>query len=63
VVINPQGTIIYDGAIDDHPTSDSGDIPQSKNYVDLALREATSGKPVSTPTSRPYGCSVKYAGH
>jgi peroxiredoxin len=61
VVINPQGTIIYDGAIDDHPTSDSGDIPQSKNYLELALSEATAGKPVGIPASRPYGCSVKYA--
>jgi peroxiredoxin len=61
VVINPQGTIIYDGAIDDHPTSDSSDIPQSKNYLELALSEATTGKPVGIPASRPYGCSVKYA--
>ena len=61
VVINPQGTIVYDGAIDDHPTSDPSDIPQSKNYVELALNEATAGKPVGIPASRPYGCSVKYA--
>ena len=61
VVINPQGTIVYAGAIDDHSTSDSSDIPKSKNYVDLALSEATGGKPVGIPTSRPYGCSVKYA--
>jgi peroxiredoxin len=61
VVINPQGTIIYDGAIDDHPTSDSSDIPQSKNYLDLALSEATTGKTIGIPASRPYGCSVKYA--
>jgi peroxiredoxin len=60
VVINPQGTIVYDGAIDDHPTTDSSDIPQSKNYVELALSEATAGKSVGIPASRPYGCSVKY---
>jgi hypothetical protein len=61
VVIDPQGTIVYNGAIDDHSTSDSSDIPKSKNYVELALSEATAGKPVGVPTSRPYGCSVKYA--
>jgi peroxiredoxin len=61
VIINPQATVVYDGAIDDHPTSDSSDIPQSKNYVELALSEATAGKPVGISTSRPYGCSVKYA--
>ena len=62
VVIDPQGTVIYDGAIDDHPTTETSDIPQSKNYLDLALKQATAGKQVEVATSRPYGCSVKYAG-
>ena len=59
-IINPQGTLIYNGAIDDHASTDAADIPNSKNYVSLALSEALGGKPVSEPTSRPYGCSVKY---
>jgi peroxiredoxin len=61
IVINPQGTVIYDGAIDDHPTPDAEDIPDSKNYVSEALAEAMAGKPVATAVTRPYGCSVKYA--
>lgn len=61
VVISPAGNIIYDGAIDDHPTPDQNDIAGSKNFVEMALQEATSGKPVETATTRPYGCSVKYA--
>jgi peroxiredoxin len=60
-VINPKGVLIYDGAIDDRPTTDASDIPKAKNYVAQALEEAMAGKPVSVPTSRPYGCSVKYA--
>jgi AhpC/TSA family len=60
-IISPQGTLIYDGAIDDRPTTDLADVNGAKNYVTAALVEATSGKPVNTPTSRPYGCSVKYA--
>jgi peroxiredoxin len=60
-VINPQGILIYNGAIDDHPTSDASDIPHSQNYLSLALEEALAGKPVAVATSRPYGCSVKYA--
>jgi len=60
-VINPDGVLIYDGAIDDKPTPDPADIATSRNYVSLALTEAMAGKPVDTPTSRPYGCSVKYA--
>jgi peroxiredoxin len=62
IIINPQGVVIYDGAIDDHPTSDASDIPASKNFVSMALGDAMAGKPVSVATSRPYGCSVKYAG-
>jgi len=60
-IINPQGTLIYSGAIDDTPTTDVADVSKAKNYVSAALDEATAGKPVAVPTSRPYGCSVKYA--
>lgn len=59
-IINPQGTLIYNGAIDDRPTTDMSDINGAKNYVTAALDEAISGKPVAIATSRPYGCSVKY---
>jgi peroxiredoxin len=61
VVINPQGVVIYDGAIDDKPTTDLEDVPTATNYVNLALEQALSGKQVVTPTTRPYGCSVKYS--
>ena len=61
-VIDPSGKLIYDGAIDDHPTTDPGDIKSSKNYVSEALTEAMTGKPVAVSSTRPYGCSVKYAG-
>jgi len=60
-VINPNGILVYDGAIDDRPTTDPADIPGAKNYLSQALTEAMAGKPVSIPTSTPYGCSVKYA--
>jgi len=61
VVINPQGVVIYDGAIDDKPTTDLEDVPGATNYVSLALEQAMAGKQVATTTTRPYGCSVKYA--
>lgn len=60
-IINPQGMLIYSGAIDDRATTDASDITGAKNYVELALQDATAGKPVTNPTTRPYGCSVKYA--
>jgi peroxiredoxin len=59
-IIDPSGTLIYNGAIDDHATSDPADIASSKTYVSLALSEAMAGKPISEGATRPYGCSVKY---
>lgn len=60
-VIDPAGKLVYEGAIDDHATTEAGDIPASKNYVTAALTAATAGQPVATAYTRPYGCSVKYA--
>jgi hypothetical protein len=59
-IINLQGQLIYDGAIDDRPTTDLSDAMGATNYVSVALQEAMAGKAVSTPATRPYGCSVKY---
>lgn len=61
IVIDPNGKLIYDGAIDDRPTPDPGDIKGANNYVTDALTAAMSGKPVNPAYTRPYGCSVKYA--
>ena len=60
-VIDPQGKIVYAGAIDDKPTTDEDDVKGAKNYVNDALSAAMGGKPVQTANTRPYGCSVKYA--
>jgi hypothetical protein len=60
-IITPEGTLAYAGAIDDKPTARTGDLKDATNYVDNALSELKSGKPVSTPTSRAYGCVVKYS--
>jgi peroxiredoxin len=59
-VINPQGTLIYQGAIDDIPSVDIADVAKAKNYVKAALDEAMNGKPVTVATTKSYGCSVKY---
>ena len=59
-VINSAGTLVYNGGIDDKPSQDPADIASARNHVLAALGELKAGKPVSVPTSRPYGCSVKY---
>ena len=60
VIINPEGKIIYRGAIDSKATPNPSDIPSSTNYVKAALDQSLSGKSVATPETKPYGCSVKY---
>ena len=60
-VISPEGVLVYDGAIDDKATPDPNDIASAHNYVAAALEEAMAGKTVTTSSTRPYGCSVKYA--
>jgi AhpC/TSA family protein len=59
-VIDPEGKLIYAGAIDDKATTNTGDVKGAKNYVSAALTEAMAGQPVQVASTRPYGCSVKY---
>ncbi|MGA3333432.1 MAG: redoxin domain-containing protein [Terracidiphilus sp.] len=60
-VIDPEGKLIYEGAIDNRPTTDVSGIEGADNYLSDALTEAMAGKPVEHSYTRPYGCSVKYA--
>jgi len=60
VVIDQQGLIAYQGAVDDRPAS-SGDPRTARNYVRQAIEALISGKPVPVAETKPYGCGVKYA--
>jgi len=60
VVVDPSGRLIYNGAIDDRRSANPADAKVANNYVRAALTEAMAGKPVTTPSTTPYGCSVKY---
>jgi len=59
-VIDPKGTLVYVGAIDDKRSTNPADVKTAKNYVRVALGESMAGKAVSTASTSPYGCSVKY---
>jgi peroxiredoxin len=59
-VIDPAGKLAYAGAIDDKRSTNPDDVKTSKNYVSAALDEMKAGKPVSTASTAPYGCSVHY---
>jgi peroxiredoxin len=60
-VINPEGVLVYAGAIDDKPSPDPNDIPKASNYVAACLDESMAGKAVATSATAAYGCGVKYA--
>jgi hypothetical protein len=59
-VINPEGTLIYMGAIDDNRGTSSSAIAGARNHVVEAVREAMAGQPVSVASTQPYGCAVRY---
>ncbi len=60
IVIDREGIVVYNGAIDDRPTTDVADVAGATNYVSAALADAMAGRPVATPSTQPYGCNVKY---
>ncbi len=59
-IINPSGSIVYEGAIDNAPLGKTPEGEELINYVDKALGEITAGEMVSTKETKPYGCTVKY---
>jgi peroxiredoxin len=59
-VINPEGKIVYEGAIDSKASANPADIAGATNYVKVALDESLASKTVSNATTKPYGCAVKY---
>ena len=59
-IIDADQTLVYQGAIDDNPSSNPKTVETAKNYVRQALAEMKSGEAVSEDTTKAYGCSVKY---
>jgi peroxiredoxin len=59
-IVNPQGMLVYAGAIDSVPSARVDDIKSATNYIRQGLNESLGGKAISVASSRAYGCSVKY---
>jgi len=59
-VIDKDGKLVYDGAIDDQPDP-SHDPKTAHNYVKETVNDLLTGKPVEVSQTKPYGCGVKYA--
>ncbi|HXU99494.1 MAG TPA: redoxin family protein [Caulobacteraceae bacterium] len=60
VVIDRTGRMVYEGAIDDDPSTNPADAHKARNYVALALADLRDGRPVAPAVTKSYGCSVKY---
>jgi peroxiredoxin len=60
-VIDKEGKIVYQGAIDNAPMGKTPKDQDPVNYVDKAISDLLDGKKVEIPVTKPYGCSVKYA--
>lgn len=61
VVIDKEGKVAYNGAIDSKDTTDVADIETADSYISMALDSVLSGKTVEKAKTKPYGCGVKYA--
>jgi peroxiredoxin len=62
-VIDKGGVLVYRGGIDNSPDAE-GESPvggKLVNYVDATMADLAAGRPVGTPSTEAYGCSVKYA--
>jgi hypothetical protein len=59
-VIDPKGTLVYEGAIDSIRSANQDDIPKATNYVRVALEDLKAGRPIEKSATQAYGCSVKY---
>lgn len=59
-VIDKDGTLAYEGAIDDNDSANKEDAATAKNYVTAAVDALVAGKAVETSKTKAYGCGVKY---
>lgn len=59
-IIDANGILVYQGAIDSIPSGNASDIEKATNFVKQAVEELIAGKPITSPVTQPYGCSVKY---
>lgn len=60
-IINAEGVLVYQGAIDDRPSARPSSLEGATNYVRAALADLEAGRAVATAQTTPYGCNVKYA--
>lgn len=60
-IVDPAGQLVYKGGIDSIPSASKGDIAKADNYVKLAFADLAAGRKLAHASTKPYGCSIKYA--
>ncbi len=60
-IVDGKGKLVYNGAIDDKPSSSAASLNGARSYVRQAVAELKAGKPVSQAATKAYGCSIKLA--
>ncbi|UTW57384.1 redoxin domain-containing protein [Kordiimonas sp. SCSIO 12603] len=60
VLIDPEGDILYQGAIDNKPSARISSLEGASNYLLTAWNEVRNGEQVSVRETKPYGCTIKY---
>jgi hypothetical protein len=59
-LIDSEGTLVYQGAIDSIRSTKPSDVAKANNYLKAAYASAKAGEPIANATTVPYGCSIKY---
>jgi peroxiredoxin len=59
-VINAEGVLVYNGAIDSISSANSADIEKAEPHAMAAWNASREGIPVERAVTRAYGCGIKY---
>ena len=59
-LIDPEGLLIYQGAIDSIRSTRASDIEKANNYLLAAYESAVLGETIENAKTTPYGCGIKY---
>lgn len=59
-LIDEDGVLQYQGAIDDNNSASIETVESAENYVLAALADLEADRPVAEPVTQAYGCAVKY---
>lgn len=60
-IVDPAGQLVYKGGIDSIASASKADIAKADNYVRLAFNDLGAGRKPAHASTKPYGCSIKYA--